>query len=513
MSAFLKALAYVAPTAALRRAHALAALDASRGYDAAVMGRRGSSFKGTMQDSANGEIGPALHKMRERSSDLVRNTWIGSRIVDVLSAHVIGTGIHVAWRDKRLQDLWDEWCFVCDIEGERDFGGVQLSGFRSMLERGDAGVRMVPRKLDGGRTVPLALQVVEGDLIATERNGIWDGKKSRLGVVLGDWNEREGYWLYPEHPGEMMLSPIPKYVGMLPHYVPRSDFCHLYRILRAGQVRGVPLLAPVTMAVRDYADTMDAVVIQTRMQACYGLVINSADPVRNMADAQTRKDDAGRNIESMSPGMVYRAKLGETVTPFSPSGNAQFEPVALSALMGIASGGLITYDQLTGDLRQGNYSSLKAGDRVLKRLVEQIQWLTLVPQLLHRVTDRWLQMAIMSGHVRARKTPYVREYVMPAVQPIDPIKDLKADILAVRSGRMSPQEFISAWGRDWRKVVEETREFWKAADGGDTPLVLDIDPRRVDQLGKSQLTDDSENDPADDDAGSDGAKQNENADA
>lgn len=495
MSIFLKALAYVAPSAAIRRVHALAALDASRAYDGAMMGRRGKSFKGTFNDSANGEIGPALHKLRERSSDLVRNTWIGSRCIDVLSAHAIGTGIGVAWQDQRLQDLWNEWCMVADIEGERDFAGVQLTAFRSMLERGDAAVRMVPRKLDGGRAVPLALQVVEGDLIATERNGLFEGKKSRLGVVLGDWNEREGYWLHPEHPGEIWTA---QQASLVPNFVPRADVCHLYRLMRAGQVRGVPLLAPVLMAARDYADTIDAMVVKTRMEACYGLIVNSADPVRNLADAQARQDDAGRNIEGMAPGMILRAKLGETVTAFSPSGAGQFEPVALSSLMGIASGGMITYDQLTGDLRNGNYSSMKAGDRVLRRLVEQIQWLTLVPQLMHRVTDKWLSMAIMAGQVRERKKPYARSYIMPSIEPIDPIKDLKADILAVRAGRLSPQEFIGAWGRDWRHVVRETREFWKEADAGAEPLVLDIDPRRVDQLGKSQLTDDSEGDPSDD---------------
>jgi capsid protein len=171
----------------------------------------------------------------------------------------------------------------------------------------------------------------------------------------------------------------------------------------------------------------------------------------------------------------------------------------LSALMGIASGGMITYDQLTGDLRRANYSSMKAGDRVLRRLVEQIQWLTLTPQLMHRVTSRFIEIAIMSGKLKARKTPYKRSYVMPAIEAVDPLKDLKADILAVRAGRMSPQEFIGAWGRDWRKVVAETREFWKEADKGDEPLILDIDPRRVDQTGKSQLTEDSESDPSDND--------------
>jgi lambda family phage portal protein len=481
MSAFLRALAWVAPTAAVRRAHALAALGAQRSYDGATRGRRGASFKGVRSDSANGALGPALSALRERSSDLVRNTWIGARTLDVLSAHTIGTGIHVAWQDTRVQDLWDEWCLEADIEGERDFAGVQLVAFRSMLERGDAGVRMIPRKVDAGRSVPLALQCVEGDLIAHERDGVFDNRRSRLGVVLGDWNERVGYWLHAEHPAEKTWWSTAQ---IIPNFVPRGDFCHLYRPLRAGQVRGVPVLSPVLMATRDYQDALDAMVVKLRMEACYGLIVNSADPARNLADAGNRKDEAGRNIEGMSPGMIYRAKMGETVTAFSPSGSGQFESVALSALMGIASGGMVTYDQLTGDLRRANYSSLKAGDRIFRRLVEQQQWLTLVPQLMHRVTARWLEIAIMSGKLKDRKKPYAREYVMPAIEPIDPLKDLKADILAVRAGRMSPQEFISAWGRDWRKVVKETQEFWKEADK--SGLVLDIDPRRLDQMGTAQ---------------------------
>lgn len=490
MSAFLKALAYIAPAAAIRRAHAFAALDGQRSYDAAKRGRRNPGLVGK-SGSANGAIGPALAAIREASSDLVRNTWIGSRAIDVLSANTIGTGISVAWKDQRAQDLWNEWCLEADIEGEKDFAGVQLVAFRSMLERGDAGVRMVPRRLNGGRKVPLALQCVEGDVIATERDGVFDGKKSRLGVVLGDWNERVGYWLHDEHPAEATGWKSP---SLVPNFVKRADFCHLYRPMRAGQVRGVPLLAPVAQTVRDYFDAEDAMIVKLRMEACYGLIVTSNDPVRNLAGTGARKDDEGRNIEGMSPGMVFRGRQGETVQAFSPSGSGQFEPVAFAALMGIASGGMVTYDQLTGDLRKANYSSLKAGDRIFRRLVEQTQWLTIVPQLMHRVTSRFIDMAILAG--RLPDGVYAREYVMPAVVPIDPLKDLKADILAVRAGRMSPQEFIGEWGRDWRSVLKETKQFWDAADKDG--LVLDIDPRRTDQSGASQASDEASDD--DDDA-------------
>lgn len=484
MSAFLKALAWVAPRAAVARAHAFAALNAQRSYDGAMSGRRGASFKAG-NVSANGALGPALHRLRERSSDLVRNTPHGARVLDVLCAHAIGTGITVTWKNRRAQELWDDWCRTADIEGERDFNGTQFVALRSMLERGDSGVRLVPRKIDSGRAVPLALQVVEGDQIATERDGMIDGQYSRLGVALGEWNERKGYWLYSEHPSDNMLGSTG-----IPQFVPRSDFCHLYRPLRAGQVRGVPVLAPVIMPARDFADVVDAMVVKLRMEACYGLIVNAADPVKNLADAKTREDSSGRKIEGMAPGMIYRAGLGETVTAFSPSSNGQFDSVALSVLMGIASGAGVTYDQLTGDLRRANYTQSKVGRIEFNRLIEQLQWLVIVPMLMSRVTDRFIETAIMAGKLRALKAGYQRNYVMPAVPPIDPLKDLKADILAVRSGRMSPQEFIGAWGRDWRKVAEESKEFWSEVDKNGA--VLDIDGRKVNQSGAMQP------DPADD---------------
>jgi hypothetical protein len=44
------------------------------------------------------------------------------------------------------------------------------------------------------------------------------------------------------------------------------------------------------------------------------------------------------------------------------------------------------------------------------------------------------------------------------------------------AGRMSPQEFISAWGRDWKKVIADTKTFFEVADKA--KLALDIDGRR-----------------------------------
>jgi lambda family phage portal protein len=483
MSRFLKALAWVAPQAAVSRARALALLEHVRAYDGAMGGRRAQSFtaKGS---SANAELAGALPKLRDRVRDLVRNTPFAARTLDIVGGHAIGTGIRVEWNtgadrtDRLTGEAFEEWCRTSDVEGVLDFAGQQLVATRSMLEGGDAVVRLVDRPMGRGRRVPLALQVLEGDFIDEARDGAtYDGRQARLGVAVGDWSERLGLYLHRDHPGE----PLRRYAGVAGSaFVPREEALHLYRPLRAGQVRGVPFLAPVVMTSRDFADFMDAIVVKARLEACLGLFVK-ADNSGPKTLAQGKAEN-GRTVEEMRPGMILYGQPGEEVTTIAPTSAPQVEPVSKVALRGMAVGAGVTYAQMTGDLTEANYSSLKAGSIDFRRLVEQLQWLVLVPMLMERVVERWVDRAILAGVLRERRGGYPRSYIMPAVEPIDPLKDLKADILAVRSGRMAPQEFIAAYGRPWREVIAQFDAFYDAI--GDK--VFDIDPRRTTQAGQAQ---------------------------
>jgi capsid protein len=132
-------------------------------------------------------------------------------------------------------------------------------------------------------------------------------------------------------------------------------------------------------------------------------------------------------------------------------------------------------------LRQANYSSLRAGKIEFRRLIEQLQWLTIIPQCHKRIAEGWVQRAVLEGVLPPRRDGYRWTFVTPANEPIDPKKDLEADVMAVRAGRMSPQEFIASWGRDWREVVGSFSSFLAEVDAAG--LVFDIDPRRTSQSG------------------------------
>jgi lambda family phage portal protein len=491
MSRWLKALALVAPQAAMKRA---AAFHALRAYDGAKQSFRTNTLA-QRGGSANASLSTQIARLSARAHDLVRNTPEAARTIEVLSSHIVGTGVHVAWntgsdrRDRQVKDLWNRWCKLADMEGVLSFAGLQRLAVAAMFEGGDVLARLidVPSSEMTGRAqgLPgLRLQLLEGEQIdASMDTGSIAGSQPRvkLGVEIDEWNRRKGFHVLADQDGERLTAK-----GARTQRLAAADVCHLFRQLRPGQLRGVTVFAPVLLTSRDFADLIEALTVKARMEACYGLGIETPDVGKmGLAAADGSESTAdGKRIEDLHPGMVVYTRPGEKITSIAPTGGLSVEPILLANLMRFAAGVNLTYDQVTGDLRQANYSSLRAGKIEFFRFVEQFQWLCLAPMLLDRVVDRWLDRAMMGGLLADRREGYAFDYVMPAREPIDPKKDLEADILAVRAGRMSPQEFIGAWGRDWREVVDNTGKFLAEIDR--KGLVLDIDPRRTTQTGSAQ---------------------------
>lgn len=481
MNALDRLIGAVAPVWGMRRAaarDALAAFEGSRAYAAARNGRRSKSWMGR-GTSANGEVASSLASLRNRSREFVRDSWAGQRMLDVLTSHVVGTGIVTVPNtgsdraDNAVRFVFEEWSERADVEGVLDWPGIQALAVRSMIEGGDTVVRFIDIPLaDAVGTVPFRLLGLEGDLIDTTRDRSLADRNVRLGVQLGQWGRREGLYLFENHPGEMTLS------STRSNFIAWNDLSHVYRPLRFGQVRGVPWFAPILLNAKEVQDLIDATLVKARTEACFaGFIKRTSGGLSPLTKQSDDRD--GKKITKIEPGMIADIGDGE-ITFANPSSQTAFAEVYMTAMQAMAAGAGITYDQLTGDLRQANYSSLRAGKIEFRRLVEQVQWTVLVPQLIAPVHRRLIDRAIIAGRIRNRREGYRLDHIMPAVEPIDPKKDLEADILAVRAGRLSPQEFIAAWGRDWRQVVTDTAAFLEFIDkqrDGDG-LALDIDGRR-----------------------------------
>jgi len=365
---------FVSPAAGLRRARQRAAMRLLfRGYEGAKLGRRTDGWV-TAGTGANTEIGPALVRLRDRSRDLVRNNPYAAKAVQAVVSNLVGTGILPRARsdDTALNDhtdkLWARFAEACDADDLTDFSGLQALIVRAMVESGECLLRIRERRIEEGLPVPLQLQLLEPDHLDTTKTGeLANGGFVVQGVEFDALGRRRAYWLYPVHPGEVATF---RKASLSSRPVPATSVLHLFDRLRPGQVRGVPWFAPVILKLRDLDDYDDAELVRKKIEACFAAFVTGSEDEETLGSAGTDAD--GGRVENFEPGMIEYLAPGKDVKFASPThagGYAEYMRVQLHA---IAAGVGLTYELLTGDLSQVNYSSIRAGLIEFRRRMEAL---------------------------------------------------------------------------------------------------------------------------------------------
>lgn len=479
---------FFSPRRGLERTRArVAAKAVKRAYEGASAGKRGSHWRAPTT-SANAEIGASAAMLRGRARDLVRNNPYATRAADVLAGHIVGAGIVPRSRtgsdrlDKQVDALWSKFAKTADADGVLDVYGLQLLAVRTMVESGESFLRFRKRRPSDGLPVPLQIELLEPDFLDASKDGetVQGGGKTVQGIELDALNRRVAYHMFRGHPGEAGLT------GAETARVPAGEVAHLYRKLRPGQQRGASWFAPVVVKLRDLDEYHEAALVKAKVEACFAGFVSRPEAGTIDPLGPATEDDNGDRIESLEPGMLNYLRPGEEVTFASPTASGAFEPYTLQTLMSVAVGLGITLDQLTGDLRHANYSSLRAGKIEFRRLLEQHQWLTVVPMICEPMWAQFINAAVLAGLLPDRAEGYPVEWAPPRNERIDPKKDLEADIMEVRAGSMTLSQLIAANGYDPKRQLAEIAETNKLIDKHG--LVLTTDPRVTADSGALQIT-------------------------
>jgi len=160
---------------------------------------------------------------------------------------------------------------------------------------------------------------------------------------------------------------------------------------------------------------------------------------------------------------------------------ASYETFMRVQLRSIAAGMGITYEQLTGDLTGVNYSSIRAGLLEFRRRCEQFQHQVIVFQMCRPIWRRWIDLAILSGALPKQSDVvhyYNAKWIPPGFAWVDPLKDIKAQTMAVRAGFKSRAEVVSEQGYDAEAIDREIAADNARADA--LGLSYDTDPRPED---------------------------------
>jgi capsid protein len=162
----------------------------------------------------------------------------------------------------------------------------------------------------------------------------------------------------------------------------------------------------------------------------------------------------------------------------------------------------VPYTNVTGDLRQANYSSLREGKLEFRRRIEQFQHGTLVFQLCRRVWQRWIRDAVLSGALgipgfAENPASYLAvKWIPPKWDWVDPLKDRKAEIEAIEAGLKSRSDVIESEGYDAEEVdrriaADRAREeelglkFGRPATAQAEPAV-EADPEERERLNQAE---------------------------
>ena len=193
--------------------------------------------------------------LRASFREMVRNNPYARQAKRTTQINVIGTGIKLQSQVLQLRGSKRTTVSTMRLRpngptgpglmlviagGRYSFHDFEWLAAGAMCESGEALFRIV-RRAFGESKVPLALQMIESDLLDESYNGATQrkGNEWRNGVEVDEWGRPVRYAILTRHPeihfSKGILLPTRKHV-----FLPAEDVIHLFMPERPGQNRGVP---------------------------------------------------------------------------------------------------------------------------------------------------------------------------------------------------------------------------------------------------------------------------------
>jgi lambda family phage portal protein len=465
--------------------------NAARLYGGARMTNTTLGFGSGGSTSADAELATSLDRMRARSRQMLRDSAYAKRAQMVVVNNVIGAGVGLqaqvsttrgalnAPLNAAIETAWSDWCAAdaCHTGGAMHFADLERMALGEVFATGEAIIRKHYRPF-GASAVPLALEVIESERLAGDLvdPGAMVGKTAganhemRMGVECDEFQRPVAYWIRRGHPGDTRAYAAD---GARYERVPAADIFHLRLVTRWPQTRGEPWMHAVLRKLDDLNEYTQCEVTAARASAAYfGTVSLSPDM------EPEEKADNGQPMLNIEPLTVQQLNQGETFefhTPNRP--NSALDPFMRAMLREVAAGCGPSYESLSRDYSQSNYSSSRLSlldDRDLWRVLQQ-WWLRSFRKPLHAT---WLQQAALAAAVPGLA---VAAYANDAAkfgavsfkprgwQWVDPTKEVTAYKEAIKAGLTTLTDVIAqtAGGLDIEDVIATRRRELDLLDEAD----------------------------------------------
>ncbi len=417
-----KALAIVAPKFAHERATARQTMALGGGYTGARLDRAALNRWRPTGGSANADTIRDLPTLRARSRDQMRNAPLALGALNTTVSHVVGTGLAYtpaisaaflgltaeaaeAW-STNTKFRFDAWATSLDCElGRRlNFYGVQDLVFRSMLESGDNFV-ITPRIARAGGPARLALQIVEADRVCNP-NGVAGTATLVDGIELDPYTgEAIACHVARQHPGDPRTKGNEwDRVAMRGDSTGRRNVLHVFKPPRPGQVRGVPMIAPILEPLRQLAQWTDNELNAAVVSSLFSVFIKmDPDAFDDLFEPDAKEDiieKASKWSGSMESGQAINLLPGESVETSSPGRpNPAFDPFWCAIVRQIGMALDLPFEVLTMHF-QSSYSAARAALLMAWKSFRSRRDM-LATYLCQPVFELWLTDEVAEGRITA----------------------------------------------------------------------------------------------------------------
>lgn len=488
MSFLDRVIGQVAPGLAVKRAKNRMMLQIiTARYEAATSGNRAAPGRSIRTDADT--AGMRRQELSYIGRDLVRNSAFAARIPQVIANNVVGDGIlpKVKSKQKRIKASltaalaahFDSTAI--DADGRHTLYGLQRLAMNTVVESGEVLIRRRRRFATDGLPLPFQIQVLEPDYICTLYDTtLKSGNVVKYGIEYDQIGRRVAYYLYNEHPGTngVWLRTMQQNIRR----VDASEILHIYRVDRPGQSRGISWFAPVAMKLQDFEDYLDAQIMRQKIAAVFAAFRTSPE-VDTAVSVNVDGSVTPERFQTLSPGRIENLLPGESISFATPPGVDGLDETTRMMMRAIASGVGITYESLTGDLSQVNFTSGRMGRMEMNRNVSSWQWLMLVPQMMQPI-GAWALDAWAMQNAMTLPDDVSLDWVPPHRELVDPTREIPALINKIRGGLASWSGTVRELGYDPEQLLSEIEEDAAAIDAA--KLTFDSDARKTSGAGQAQ---------------------------
>lgn len=475
-----KAIAYLWPDRAARRAVArktLSVIDSGYGNYGANLTKRSMRGWRYYGGSPQEDIEDNLDVLRQRSRDAYMGIPIAAAMIKTMRTNVVCSGLvptpqvdadFLGLDEKQADELqaqivreFNLWADStdCDADGVDNFWKLQMLAYISELMNGDA-FAVLPYDEQPWKPYGLQVRLIEADRICSpdkydrlapcEVNG-----RSVYRIVQGVETDKMGrvvaYWICDRHPLAKLDHNELKWqrVEVRGELTGNRNILHIMKRERAGQLRGVPMLAPVLESLKQLGRYTEAELDAAMVASMVTVMIQKESPsttapfgqvpLEAAKDSSTPPDELG--IE-LAPAAIFDLAPGEKANMLDPKHpTTTYDGFVTAEAKQIGAAAEIPVEVLFKSF-SSNYSASRGALNEFWRVCD-MERSGFANSFCQPVYERWFAEAVARGRINApgffNDPAVARAYLGcrwngPARTNLDAKSEIEAATLRIQSG-------------------------------------------------------------------------------